>query len=205
VFIGGYRMDRVRADYPGFRFCENAGWTENNILVSLFHAEAEMTEGFVSSYTDILYTPPAAARLAASDADIALLVDTDWRARYRPRTEHPESDGEKVRLHGGKVVEVSRDIPPGEAPAEFTGVAKFSAAGARILAEHYHRARVDHEGRPFARGLPFAKAYLIDLLAVMLRDGVAMTAVETAGGYFEIDTTQDWELANAGWPPRARA
>jgi choline kinase len=155
----------------------------------------------VCSYADILYTPEAVQRLLACDADIALLVDTDWRARYRPRTEHPESDGEKARLAGGRVVEVSRDIPPDEAPAEFTGVAKFSAAGARAIAAHYHRARVAHESRPFARGLPFAKAYLIDLLQVMLGAGVPMQAVETHGGYFEIDTTQDWELANAGWPP----
>jgi hypothetical protein len=28
-----------------------------------------------------------------------------------------------------------------------------------------------------------------------------MHAVETHGGYFEIDTTQDWELANRGWKP----
>ena len=45
---------------------------------------------------------------------------------------------------------------------------------------------------------------MIDLLQLMLGDGVPMQAVETAGGYFEIDTTQDWELANAGWPPDPR-
>jgi choline kinase len=201
VFIGGYRIDRVRADYPDLRFCENPGWPDNNILASLFHAEAEMGQGFVCSYADILYTPEAVRRLVACEADIALLVDTEWRARYRARTEHPESDGEKARLAGDRVVELGRDIPPPEAPGEFTGVAKFSPDGARLLAEHYHRARAAHDGRPFARGLPFAKAYLIDLLQVMLAAGVTMRAVETAGGYFEIDTTQDWKLANAGWPP----
>ena len=87
-----------------------------------------MTEGFVSSYADILYTPAAVQHLVASPADIALLVDTDWRERYRPRTQHPESDGEKVRLTGERVTAVGWDIPPWEAPAEFTGVAKFSRA-----------------------------------------------------------------------------
>ena len=200
VFIGGYRIDRVRADYPDLRFCENAGWADNNILVSLFCAEPEMADGFVSSYADILYTPAAARRLATAAADIALLVDTDWRARYRPRTQHPESDGEKVRVAGDRVVEISRAIPPEEAPAEFTGVAKFSPAGARVLIEHYHRARATFAGKPFGRGRPFVKAYLIDLLQLMLAAGVAIHAVPTHGGYFEIDTTQDWELANRGWP-----
>jgi choline kinase len=201
VFVGGYRMERVQADYPGLRFCHNADWERNNILASLFHAEGEMAGGFVSTYADILYTPEAARRLVASPADIALLVDTDWRERYRPRTEHPETDGEKVRLDRGRVTAVRRDIPPDEAPAEFTGVAKFSPRGAAILAEHHRRAL--HDGRPLAGGRPPAQAYLIDLLQPMLEAGVEMAAVETHGGYFEIDTAQDHALASRAWAARA--
>jgi choline kinase len=200
VFVGGYRMDRVQADYPRFTFRENRDWERNNILVSLFHAEPDMAGGFVSSYADILYTPEAVQRLAASRADIALLVDTDWRRRYAPRTEHPESDGEKVRLDGRRVVEVNRAIPAAEAPAEFTGVAKFTPAGARWLIEHYHRARRAYDGAASTPvGLPFARWYLIHLLQQMLEAGVPMDAVETHGGYYEIDTTQDWRLAQQGW------
>ena len=199
VFVGGYRIDRVRADYPGFRFCENAAWESNNILASLFCAEHEMIEGFVSSYADILYTPGAVQRLLASPGDIALLVDTDWRGRYAPRTEHPETDGEKVRLQDGRVVEINRAIPPGEAPAEFTGVARFTPAGARLLIEHYHRARRRHGGGAYRGASSFQTAYLIHLLQDMLEAGVAMDAVETHGGYFEIDTTQDHGLAERGW------
>jgi L-glutamine-phosphate cytidylyltransferase len=196
VFVGGYRIDLVRSHYPQFTFRDNADWERNNILASLFHAEADMAGGFVSSYADILYTPDAVRTLVASRADVALLVDTDWRRRYAPRTEHPETDGEKVRLNGARVIEVRRSIPPDEAPAEFTGVAKFSAAGARALIEHYHRARRAH-ANDAAR--PFARWYLIDLLQEMLAAGVAMEAVPTHGGYFEIDTTQDWALAEAAW------
>jgi choline kinase len=199
VFVGGYRIERVRADYPHFRFCDNAAWESNNILSSLFCAEHEMAEGFVSSYADILYTPAAVQRLVASAGDIALLVDTDWRRRYAPRTDHPETDGEKVRLRDGQVVEINRAIPPREAPAEFTGVARFTPAGARLLIEHYHQARRRHDGGPY-RGAPsFETAYLIHLLQEMLEAGVPMRAVETHGGYFEIDTTQDHGLAERGW------
>ena len=199
VFVGGYRIERVQTDYPGLRFCHNAEWERNNILASLFHAEHEMATGFVSTYADILYTPEAVRRLVASPADIALLVDTDWRQRYRPRTQHPETDGEKVRLQGGRVTAVSREIPPDEAPAEFTGVAKFSARGAAILREHYRRVLASADGVALARGRTLAQAYLIDLLQRMIEAGVEMAAVETHGGYFEIDTNQDYELASRGW------
>jgi hypothetical protein len=36
VFVGGYRIDRVRADYPALSFVLNSAWEENNILASLF-------------------------------------------------------------------------------------------------------------------------------------------------------------------------
>ena len=36
----------------------------------------------------------------------------------------------------------------------------------------------------------------------MLEAGVEMEAVETHGGYFEIDTTQDYLLAQQGWSAR---
>lgn len=204
VFVGGYRMGRVQADYPRFRFVHNAEWERNNILLSLFSAEHEMAGGFVSSYADILYTPEAAARLVRHPGDIVLLVDTDWRARYRPRTQHPESDGEKVRLYHDRVTEVSRRIPPAEAPAEFTGVAKFTAAGARLLVEHFHRARERFDGRPFGNSAVFARAYLIDLLQAMLEAGVTLHAVETPGGYFEVDTTEDHGLASRDWDASRR-
>jgi len=204
VFVGGYRMGRVQADYPRFRFLHNTEWERNNILLSLFTAEREMAGGFVSSYADILYTPEATARLVRHPGDIVLLVDTDWRERYRPRTQHPESDGEKVRLYRDRVTQVSRRIPPDEAPAEFTGVAKFTAAGARLLVEHFHRARVRFGGRPFGNSAAFGRAYLIDLLQAMLEAGVTMHAVETPGGYFEVDTTEDHGLASRDWADSRR-
>ena len=46
-FIGGYQIDKVRADYPHFTFRQDAGWERNNILLSLMHAENLMAEGFV--------------------------------------------------------------------------------------------------------------------------------------------------------------
>jgi choline kinase len=201
VFVGGYRIERVQRDYPHLHFRHNADWENNNILASLLCAEADMAGGFVSSYSDILYTPAAVQRVVASPADIALLVDTEWRPRYAPRTEHPETDGEKVRLDGDRVVEIRRTIVPAEAPAEFTGVAKFSPAGARALIEHYHRARREHPATAVV-GRPFATWYMIDLLQAMVEAGVDMRAVPTRGHYFEIDTTQDYELARKGWTGR---
>ena len=78
-------------------------------------------------------------------------------------------------------------------------MAKFSVAGARQLREHYHRCRQLYSGKPFREAKLFEKAYLIQLLQEVIEHGVRMTPVETQGGYMEIDTQQDYDLARQYW------
>lgn len=199
VFVGGYRIDRVREAYPTFTYRENAAWERTNMLVSLFYAEDRMADGFLCAYADILYRPAIGRALAASRAEITLAVDTAWRARYRQRTDHPEADGEKVYAEGDRVTAIGRHLDAARAHGEYIGVARFTAAGARVLREHYHRAAALYDGRPFQHARSFQQAYLIDLYQEMLDRGVEIHKVDAAGGYLEIDTTEDYAIAQREW------
>jgi len=199
AFIGGYQIDKVRAAYPQFTFRHNDQWEQNNILASLFYAEDLMSEGFICSYSDILFTPEVVRRVRASDHDMSVVVDTDWTDRYHTRTEHPPDDAEKVTVKNGLVTRIHREIAPQEAHGEYIGVAKFSAAGAARLREHYHRCRERHAGKPFREAKLFEKAYLIHLFQEMLESGEQMAHVDTPGEYIEIDTQQDFEYARQHW------
>lgn len=201
-FIGGYQTDKVRAAYPHFTFRHNRDWAHNNILLSLMHAEDVMTEPFVCAYSDILFTADAVKRLLAATADIALSVDTQWLARYQHRTHHPPDDAEKVTVTNGWVTRIHRAIDPQKAHGEYTGMAKFSTAGAAALKEHFHRCRDRHAGKPFREAAMFEKAYLIHLFQEMIEAGVKMAHADTPGGYMEIDTQQDFELAQTHWNVR---
>jgi choline kinase len=198
-FIGGYQIDKVKAQYPQFEFRHNVDWENNNILASLFCAEDLMHEPFVCCYSDVLFTPDAIARLVASPDDMALCVDTDWLARYADRTEHPPDDAEKVTAANGCVTRVSRHIPQAEAYGEYIGVAKFSAAGAARLRAHYRRVRDQFAGRPWREASVFEKAYKILLFQEMIEAGERFVHVDTPGGYIEVDTQQDFEYAQCHW------
>jgi len=198
-FIGGYRIDKVQEAYPEFTFYHNADWPNNNILVSLMHAEPEMHEPFICAYSDILLTPEVIARVLENTADIALMVDTRWLDRYRHRSMHPSDDAEKVTVENGTVTRVHREIPEAEAHGEYTGVARFSARGAALLVEHYHRARRAYAGLPFREAKVFEKAYLIHLFQEMIEAGVSMAHVDVPGGYMEVDTQEDYDLARRHW------
>ncbi len=198
-FIGGYQIEKVRADHPRLTFRHNAGWERNNILASLMHAEDLMDEPFLCCYADILFTADVVKRLIASPADIALSVDTRWLERYQHRTHHPPDDAEKVTVRNGHVTRIHRSIATPEAYGEYTGIAKFSRPGAALLKEHYHRCRKHFAGKPFREAAVFEKAYLIHLFQEMIEAGVKMAHADTPGNYMEVDTQQDFELAQQFW------
>ncbi|WP_104984194.1 NTP transferase domain-containing protein [Sorangium cellulosum] len=200
VFICGYKADVIRAAYPDLTYVENRGWEQNNILLSLLCAREHLEGGFVSTYADIVYRPEIVADLVRSPHDIALACDTDWRRRYVNRSQHPETDAEKLRAEGDRVVELSRRIPSEAATGEFIGVMKLSSSGAGRFLSAFDAARAAFEGRPeFREGRSFQRAYLIDLLQHMIESGALLHKVDTHGGYMEIDTLEDASLAEAWW------
>lgn len=199
VFICGYKADVIKAAYPDLTYVENTGWESNNILLSLLCAREHLAGGFVSTYADIVYRPQVVADIVRSPHAITLACDTDWRRRYTGRSQHPETDAEKLRAEGERVVELSRRIPSELASGEFIGVTRFTPEGAAQLVKAFDEARPVYSGREFREGRSFEKAYLIDLLQHMLEGGVPMHRVNTHGGYMEIDTLEDAGLAETWW------
>jgi len=199
VFVCGYAEDVVRARYPEFTFVRNADWANNNILLSLLCARQHLTGGFLSTYADIVYDGEIVRKLVASPAEIALGCDTAWRRRYIGRSQHPETDAEKLRADGPRVIEISRTIESEAADGEFIGVMKLDAAGARVFTDAFDRAQQVYGAGMFREGRSFQKAYLLDLLQEMLEGGVSMQRENTAGGYMEIDTGQDLAMAQGWW------
>ena len=199
VFVGGYRLPVIQEAYPEFTYYENKEWERNNILASLFCAEPAMEEGFVCTYADIVYRPEPVRHLMQSAADITLIVDTDFRRRYGRRSQHPETDAEKVRAEGDRIVQSSRHIPGEEAAGEYIGVARFTPRGAALLREHYHRVRARYGDGPFQGAPSVQMAYLIHLFQEMLEQGVDIRKVDTHGEYYEIDTTEDYQIVQEEW------
>jgi choline kinase len=200
VFIGGYQIDQIRRDYPRMTYRHNADWPNNNILLSLFHAEQDMADGFVCAYSDILFRDTVVRDAVNHPGDIVLCVDTKWRDRYVDRSQHPEHDAEKVKVSGDRVTDVHRDMESAQADGEYIGVAKCTARGAALLKEHYHRVQREYAGKPWREAKVFEKAYLILLFQEMIEQGVPIHMVPTHGDYMEIDTEEDYALANRDWP-----
>jgi choline kinase len=204
VVIRGYRGDVlesfVRALVPRVSFVDNAGWQTNNVLLSLACARAYLDRPCLISYSDIIFTPRVACAAAASPAELALVIDREFRAIYEGRTEHPLEEGEVADLMpDGSVARVGkRALPPAEAIGEFIGLTKLGARGVATVARALDSLARRYEGRehePFQRALAYRNAYLTDLWQELIDGGIRLDPVLIEGSWREIDTGQDLDRA----------
>jgi len=205
VIVRGYLGDRISlpaASGVTVRFVENPEWAENNILASLFFADAEMDGGFLFSYSDIVFAPAHARLTAASTDDVGLVIDRRWRDTYVGRALHPISEAELASVVDGpggpRVDRVGKTVVPAdEAVGEFIGLARFSAAGARALRDVWNRARQGGLEAPFGRAARLRQAYLSDALNALADGGTRLGPLFIDGRWREIDTEEDLSRAHA--------
>jgi choline kinase len=200
VVVRGYKaevLERRKGELgAGVRFVDNVEYQTNNILQSLFCAEAELGEPFVFTYADIVFAREVVTKLMAAEGDVCLVVDRDYAAVYEGRTEHPFVEAEvcSLRPDGAVAAVGKRAVPVEQAFGEFIGLAKFSAAGARAMLSAWRELSTRYAGRedePFVRAPRWRVAYLTDLLQHLIDSGVRMTPVIIDGRWREIDTVQD--------------
>lgn len=204
IVIRGYRGDVLegfaRQLVPGAVFVDNPGWQTNNVLLSLAHARAYLDRPCLISYSDIIFTPAVAQAAAASDAEIALVIDREFRAIYHGRTQHPLEEGEVSDLMpDGSVARVGkRALPPSEAIGEFIGLSKLGERGVATVAralDALARRYDSREHEPFQRAAAYRNAYLTDLWQDLIDRGIRLDPVLISGSWREIDTEQDLDRA----------
>jgi choline kinase len=202
VIVRGYLGDRISTGAHRARFVENPEWETNNILASLMFAAHEMTDGFLFSYSDIVFAPAHALRVAEFSGAVGLVIDQRWRETYVGRDLHPISEAELASVQqtptGTIVDRVGKTVVPADAAVgEFIGLAKFSPVGAAALQAVWKRAQAQGMDVPFGRAARLRQAYLSDALNAAADAGTPLTPVFIDGRWREIDTEQDLARAHA--------
>ena len=131
TIVVGCQAERVRQVCgQGVTYIENARYAQTNSLYSLWMARPLLYEGFVVLNCDVLFQPALLDDLLGSAHDDALLLE------YRESASVPYGDEEmKVKVHDGRVVDMSKEMDPSEADGENLGIVKFGAVGAAALVE----------------------------------------------------------------------
>jgi choline kinase len=144
--VGGCKADRVqRVCGNAVTHVENTRYAVTNSLYSLWLARPLLFEGFVVLNCDVVFHPVLLHDLLTSRHADALLL------AYREAHQAPFGEEEmKVKVHCGRVSEISKEMDPAEADGENLGIVKFSPEGAARLVNIMDRLIADGSLRDWA-------------------------------------------------------
>ena len=181
TIVVGCQADRVRKVCgQSVTYIENARYAQTNSLYSLWMARPLLYEGFVVLNCDVLFQPVLLDDLLSSRHENALLLE------YREWASAPYGDEEmKVKVQGGRVTEMSKDMAPADADGENLGIVKFGVTGGAALVEIMDRLVAAGGTRDWAPKAFAAFAQRHELFAVGTR-GLP---------WIEIDFPEDYERA----------
>jgi choline kinase len=197
IVIRGYKKEKI--NYVGVKYIYNMNYRRNNILESLMAAEKEMVGEVIITYSDILFKRNVVEKLLESKDDISIIIDTDWKDRYKDRFQHPFEEAENVIVEKNKVKKISKIINPNDAYGEFIGMAKFSKKGSEIWRKNYHEVKKQFGNNPFHTAISIEKAYLTDMFQELIDRGYTVSSVDIKGDWMEIDTLEDISKAETQW------
>ena len=129
VIVVGCAADTVRRTCHGVTFVENAIFAQTNSMYSLWLARTLLADGFVVMNCDVLVHPQLLTDLVSARHEDALLL------AYRDEATTYGEEEMKVRVHRGRVADMSKAMDPEEADGENIGIVKFGRDGAALLVE----------------------------------------------------------------------
>src|ERR1051325_7202036 len=130
--VVGFEAERVRrACDSGIRFIENTVFDQTNSLYSLWLARDLLLDGFIVMNSDVLFHPQLLSDLITARYEDALIV-----AYSNSATGQLGDEEMKVKVRGGRVVDISKSMDPLDADGENVGIVKFGPEGAKVVVEH---------------------------------------------------------------------
>lgn len=129
VVVVGHQAGRIRSQLNGaVTYVENRDYATTNSLYSLWLARAHLLGGCLILNGDVFFHQALLARLLTAPAGAALLMSFSGNG-----AEPLGAEEMKVKVDGGVVRDISKDLDPGEAHGESIGVLRFDATQAPAL------------------------------------------------------------------------
>ncbi len=194
IIITGPNSDKF--NFKNVIYVYDDNHDKHDVLGSLMAAREFMKEGFIMSYSDIIFEEEILKEILKFNGKIGIALDFNWREKYVGRTNHPLSEADNVLMQSGKIVKTKKFIENGtkENIYEFLPIIILSQDGANIFVKRFEELEKTHEGK-FHETEYLEKAVLTDMLQELLDLGVDIDPIKISNKWCEIDTEQDLERA----------
>jgi L-glutamine-phosphate cytidylyltransferase len=186
VIVGGYRAQLLEG--YGARVVVNRRWADTNMVASLLCAEPFVDGPVVVSYSDIVYPSAVVEALMRTDAALAITYDRQWLELWSRRFPGPKADAETFRVAAdGRVLEIGGAIDQlTDVMGQYMGLLRFTPASIGWLRQEVA-----------AAGERGDRLDMTSTLSRLVNRGRAVVGVPIAGGWCEIDSGHDLEVATA--------
>lgn len=178
--ILGYESDSLTASVHSFKVRYNANWKHTGSAWSLLQADLSGLDEVIVSYGDILFRRDLVDQLAANDSTVVFAWDSHWKKRYFDRDNSDLLSSEKVVVHEAGVKRLGQDILSEWATGEFIGLVRLTRPALDILR------RLQKNPPEFFKSL-----HLSGLLEWLRNQGIAVSGVDVAGDWAEVNHIKD--------------
>jgi len=191
VVIGGYKYEVLQKHLRpfGVKVCFAENYDKSNMVTTLFSCENELNDDVIISYSDIAYTVENLKKLINCEAQIATIIDKDWRALWQFRIDNPLDDAESLVLsEDNHILELGKKTSDyGKIQAQYIGLSKFSKEVLPKVIDFYRHMdkTADYDGKNFQN------MYMTTFLQRLIDSGNPLQGVLIRGGWLEVDTIED--------------
>ena len=196
IIVKGYLEKKI--NLPNITYYINEKFSTTNMIETLFSARNEMNESIIISYGDIIFEKNVLNELLTSQADISLVVDTNWLNYWKQRFKEPLDDAESLVIDDeGNISSIGQKIKKlDQAQAQYIGLMKFQGKGLEQLKSFYDQSKaLSKSGKnPLNPNLDFNKSYMTDLLQGMINNGIKIKAIPIKNSWLELDSYNDYLL-----------
>lgn len=190
--VTGYKSEAV--SFAGIATAKNNEFETTGEVASLACASDALKGECVVSYGDIMFRSHVLNQLLDCEADIAVVVDANWKNERADTTKRKMDLATCNNPYTGdyfddEVTELTRldnAITEGDANGEWIGLAKFSAAGSELLRAELERMKEDGS---------LEQASMNDLFNRLIAGGAKPQVVYITGNW--LDVNDAFDLARA--------
>tara|TARA_X000001036_G_C20538264_1_gene749176 strand:- start:127 stop:852 length:726 start_codon:yes stop_codon:yes gene_type:complete len=188
--IRGYKKKYIK--FKSIQYIENKNYKKNEQLSSLYCARKHLKGNSIILFSDIIYDYKILKKILNSkNGDIILGVDRNWKKRYKFRYDHPFAQADKVSLtQKNEITKIGKKLNLNKTNAEFLGILKLSKNGCEIFKKNFK----------FFTKKKMSKMQIHDFLNFLIKKKVSIKSCSVRGKYMEIDTYNDYKLAQKMFP-----
>lgn len=182
--IKGFKSSMI--NFKNIKYFYNRNYKKNEQLDSLFTAKKWFTDDLIVLFSDIIYEDSILNKIIKSKHDFTIVVQKNWKKKYKDRFDHPISQADKVFVKDNKIKDIGKKLSYNKTNGEFLGIFKISKNNCKIILQEYELLKKTKKT---------VKLQIHNFFRHLIKKKIDIKPTYVDAKYMEIDTYNDFKIA----------